>query len=71
MISVLAGSAINYKSASLNVLDSNAKLITQIPLKLKPGLNEVLFKHTYGLRGEYTYTIIADNVEITRKKVVF
>ena len=42
-----------------------------MPIKLEPGLNEVMYSHGYHASGTFIYSLIIDGKVIESKKMVF
>ena len=63
----------NYKSASIAVRDLQGRILTQLPIELRPGLNEVLydFQHHAYQPGVYTYTLVIDDYPLFTKRMIY
>jgi len=70
-ISVLVNNMPNYTDASISVRDITGREVKRIPLKLKPGMNEVEYEHGYHMSGTFIYTLIIDGKPIQSKRMVF
>jgi hypothetical protein len=70
-ISFLVNETIVYKEAVMEITDLNGKSIRKIPVELKPGVNEILYIHGYGMSGLYYYTLVIDGKKIATKSMVF
>lgn len=71
IIGVAVNKAISYKKARILVSDINGRKISELPIELSLGINEVVYEHGYGKVGTYTYTLVIDGKEMTSKKMVF
>jgi hypothetical protein len=60
-----------YRQAHLRIQDMNGREVTQIPVNIKPGLNEVLYTHGYGTSGTLIYTLRVDDRIIGSRQMVF
>jgi hypothetical protein len=71
MISVWVHKSILYKTASINITDITGKLVQQLPVVLKSGINEVTYEHGYNMSGTYIYTLVIDGQTIDSRKMLF
>jgi hypothetical protein len=71
IISIDLKNAISYEEAYIAIQDISGKLIKKIPVKLKPGLNEVLYEHGYGVKGVYMYSLIVDGKALQSERMIF
>ncbi|MBK8555643.1 MAG: M28 family peptidase [Lewinellaceae bacterium] len=60
-----------HQKAAILISDQQGRVIQEIPVQLKDGLNEVLYTHGYGVRGAFTYTLLIDGVVIGSRQMVF
>jgi hypothetical protein len=60
-----------YGKASFTVNDITGRLVKEIPLRLKTGMNEVLFDRGADRSGLYLYSIVIDGQVIQTKQMVF
>ncbi|MCA0237295.1 MAG: M28 family peptidase [Bacteroidetes bacterium] len=60
-----------YKNAGILIHDLQGKLVQELPLQLKPGLNEVMYTHGYGVRGTFAYSLVLDGVVVETRRMVF
>jgi hypothetical protein len=58
-------------SAKIVIRDTQGRMIREIPVEVKQGMNEVLFNHGYNMTGTCLYSLYADNKLIATKKMVF
>ncbi len=70
-ISVLVGKTPNYKEASIIVTDMAGRIVKQVPLILKEGMNEVIYEHGYHASGIFMYTLIMDGKAVQSRRMVF
>jgi hypothetical protein len=71
MITILVHEPMSYKNAQVSVCDITGREVTRLDIQLKKGVNEVLYKHGYGMSGTYTYTLLVDGRTVQSKKMVF
>ncbi len=71
MISVKVQQTFSYRNAHINIIDLQGKTIKQLPIVLKPGINEVIYEHGYNATGVYTYTLVIDGKPIQTNRMVF
>jgi len=57
--------------AHIEVMDLEGKLVKKLDLELKSGLNEVLYKHGYGVVGHFTYTLFINGKALASKTMIF
>ena len=55
----------------IRIFDSNGSSVREIPLSLKPGLNDVSYHHGYNVSGIFFCELELDGKVIDRKKMVF
>ncbi len=60
-----------YRVAKIQVSDMGGKVIQELPVELKQGINEVMYTHGYGVRGAFQYTLMIDGVVVDARKMVF
>lgn len=61
----------DYTSAVIVIRDGQGRLLKELPVQLKVGLNEVLYTHGYGASGMMTYSLVLDGQLIATKSMVF
>lgn len=61
----------SYNAAHIEIRDLQGKLVKQLPIKLKSGMNEVLYQHGYGQVGTYIYSLIVDGKNMGSKRMIF
>ncbi|MDZ4747537.1 MAG: M28 family peptidase [Saprospiraceae bacterium] len=71
IISFLVHGPANNHQARILITDLNGKLIKEIPLEVREGMNEVLYHHGYNMVGTYLYSLYIDDQMIATKKMVF
>jgi len=64
------GPATDY-TARIVITDLNGRLIKEIPVDVKEGMNEVLYHHGYNMVGTYLYSLYINDQMIATKKMVF
>ena len=47
------------------------KVVEQLPVELKAGLNEVYYVHGYGVRGAFVYALQIDGRTVDARQMVF
>jgi hypothetical protein len=57
--------------ASIQIFDLQGRLIQEIPLSLKQGMNEVLYTHGYGVRGTFSYALTIGGKTVDARQMVF
>jgi hypothetical protein len=60
-----------YQKAFVQIVDLQGKIIEQIPVALKQGLNETLYTHGYGVRGTFAYALIVDDQTVDARQMIF
>jgi Peptidase family M28 len=58
-------------SASIQISDLHGKIIENMPVVLKAGLNEVLYTHGYGVRGAFVYTLLVNGTPVDSRQMIF
>jgi hypothetical protein len=64
------GPATNH-TARIVITDLNGKMIKEIPVEVKEGMNEVLYHHGYNMVGTFLYSLYINDQMIATKKMVF
>jgi len=64
------GPATNH-TARIVITDLNGKMLKEIPVEVKEGMNEVLYHHGYNMVGTFLYSLYIDGQMIATKKMVF
>lgn len=64
------GPATNH-TARIVITDLNGKMIKEMPVEVKEGMNEVLYHHGYNMVGTFLYSLYIDDQMIATKKMVF
>jgi len=60
-----------YQKAFIQIIDLQGKIIEQMPVVLKQGLNETLYTHGYGVRGAFVYALIIDGKTVDTRQMIF
>ena len=61
----------SYRQATIQVIDMGGKVIQELPVVLKQGMNEVMYTHGYGVRGAFQYVLLIDGKAVDARKMVF
>lgn len=59
------------KAAVIKITDLKGTVLAELPLAIKPGLNEVEYHHGYGMSGTYLYSLWVEGELIDTKRMVF
>ncbi|MCD6062328.1 MAG: putative aminopeptidase [Flavipsychrobacter sp.] len=70
-ISVLVHQPISYQEALISITDITGREVLRKNIELKPGMNELLYQHGYGMSGIYIYSLFVDGKLMQSKKMVF
>lgn len=70
-ISVFANDDLANANALIRITDTNGIRVKEIPLTIKKGLNEVLYKHGPQPRGTYLIQLVVDGKNIATSRIVF
>lgn len=70
-IGVLVEEHVKFKEAYILINDMDGKEVKRLPFDLKLGMNEVLYKHGYGVNGAYVYSLVLDGRILQSKTMVF
>ncbi len=61
-----------YREAYVQIADAvSGKEVQRLPIVLRKGVAEVTFKHGYGARGVYVYSLTIDGKRVESRKMVF
>ncbi len=71
IISFMINDPVSVDEARIAITDIHGKLVEEIPVAIKDGMNEVLFQHGYNMAGTYFYTLYIDDHLIETKRMVF
>ncbi|MBA2423682.1 MAG: M28 family peptidase [Chitinophagales bacterium] len=71
MITVNVLQPMDYKIASIRVLDTNGNLVKELIVKLEKGINEALYHHGYNASGTYLYALVIDGAIVETQKMIF
>ena len=61
----------SYRKASIRVMDMNGRLIQELPVHLKQGLNEIMYTHGYGVHGTFQYLLSIDEKIVDARQMIF
>ncbi len=64
------GPATNH-TARIVITDLNGKMIKEIPVEVREGMNEVLYHHGYNMIGTFLYSLYINDQMIATKKMIF
>jgi hypothetical protein len=67
---IVNGPASNH-TARIVITDLSGKMIKQIPVDVREGMNEVLYHHGYNMVGTFLYSLYINDQMIATKKMVF
>lgn len=70
-ISVLVNEQIKYSEACIIVRDVNGREVQRMPITLHNGLNDVVYDHSNGATGVYSYTLMIDGRPVQTRTMVF
>lgn len=59
------------REALIRIVDLNGKVVEDIPVALKQGLNETLYTHGYGVRGTFAYSLLIDGQVVDTRQMIF
>jgi hypothetical protein len=71
ILSVYAGNNFSNKKACISITDINGRQVEQMPIELKQGINEVLYRNGFNASGTYFYTLFIDGKPFQTRKMVF
>ncbi|MCW5922362.1 MAG: M28 family peptidase [Saprospiraceae bacterium] len=60
-----------YRSAWVQIVDLQGRVIEKIPVVLKQGLNETMYTHGYGVRGTFAYALVVDGQVVDVRQMIF
>lgn len=55
----------------IQIVDLQGKIIQNIPVVLKQGMNEVLYTHGYGVRGTFSYALLIGGKTVDARQMIF
>jgi Peptidase family M28 len=61
----------SYRQAMIQIVDMGGKVIEEMEVELKQGMNEVMYTHGYGVRGAFQYALLIDGEAVDARKMVF
>ena len=59
------------QEALIRIVDLHGKVVQDIPVALKQGLNETLYTHGYGVRGTFAYSLLIDGKMVDTRQMIF
>lgn len=71
IITVKVNENIPHSKAFILIADGRGNEISQLPVTLHPGMNEVRYKHDSDISGIYTYTLMIDGKPLQSRKMIF
>lgn len=57
--------------ATVQIADIQGRIVENLPIELKQGLNEVLYTHGYGVSGIFTYSLKIDGKVVDSRQMIF
>ena len=61
-----------FTKASIRIHDLTGRFVAEMPISaIKPGINELLYRHGYGQSGSYAYSLVIDGRVVDVKQMVF
>ncbi len=71
-IGVSVSEPVRYQSAEIVITESGSgRQIERLPIDLKTGVSEVLYRHGYGAAGTMVYTLVIDGKRVESRRMVF
>lgn len=70
-LSVLVNRKIEYRTASISITDIQGRTVKELPVKLEPGINEVLYEHGFNRKGIFMYSLVVDGKIWQSGKMIF
>ncbi len=72
-IAVVVEKVIDYKQAEIIVRSLDGRKLKAYDIKLKPGINSILFEHVSHdfVQGIYTYSLVIDDLVFDTKKMIY
>lgn len=71
IISFLINDPTAIDKARVVITDTEGKIMKEIPVVVKEGMNEVLYYHGYNMAGTFLYSLFIDDQLISTRKMVF
>lgn len=71
IISFLVLEPATIEKAIIRITDMNGKVVKDIKVQVKEGINEVLYTHGYNMVGTYLYSLYLNDQLVDTKKMVF
>jgi hypothetical protein len=59
------------ESAFIQIVDLQGKIIQNIPVGLKQGMNEILYTHGYGQQGTFAYALVIGGKTVDVRQMIF
>ncbi len=57
--------------SAIQIVDMQGKIIQNLPVGLKQGMNEVLYTHGYGVRGTFAYALVLGGKTVETRQMIF
>ena len=61
----------DYQTASVRITDLQGRVVEDIPVTMRTGMNEVLYTHGYGATGTLLYSLVIDGKTVQTMTMVF
>ena len=71
IISFLVHDPATIGKAIIRITDMNGRVVKEIKVQVKEGINEVLYTHGYNMVGTYLYSLYLNDQLVDTKKMVF
>ncbi len=71
IISFWVQDPVSIQSAKITITGVDGKLVSELPVKVHEGMNEVLYDHGYNMSGTYLYSLYINGQLVDTKKMVF
>ncbi|MEO1623784.1 MAG: M28 family peptidase [Bacteroidota bacterium] len=62
---------VQYKDAYILVTDLAGKELRRLPVDLRQGINEVLYRHGYNVLGTFVYSMVVDGKIVDSRQMIF
>jgi hypothetical protein len=71
MITVVSETDAYAGRAWIRIMSIDGRVLKNIKLSLRKGVNEVLYDHGYGVKGTFIYTLVIDGLPVQSRKMIF
>jgi len=71
MITVVSETDAYADRAWIRITSMDGRVLKNIKLSLRKGVNEVRYDHGYGVKGTFVYTLIIDGLPVQSRKMIF